>query len=495
MAFTSKLGTADSTLLGDSMVMGIPLTGDVAAVDELVLTEEAVAGFIEGLSDAFGNTETAGTTQEMAVFSVDTLTLTDEAVNQAVEIEDTLALTEVLGLIWESNDAVVDTLALTEEAVPGLDSLLSAIDTLVLTDSADPPAEAFDTIVLTESAELADVTEDFFDPTDTAGVTLELGVEAIDTLILVESLVRGSLVMPVGSDDEMESFDEIYDQAAVEFIQIPTGLRDEAEGGGPTVGDAFDIIALTESTIGSWVLVTGGFSEAAVDTLTLTERADIAIPLAAEDTLTLTESAVGDAGPVAEDTLTLSESAVASVEQTTGLAAVDTLTLSESIGYSVDLVDLSCRYSPFVGTNTDPNAPPPPPTTYTAAGATPGFRLQFPETGAVTDEVIVRDPSFGNIDRLHFSRINHESRGGKLIIFADPIWPKTENQIFSFSGLKLAKVDEIQAFMLAHLGLEIRLIDFEDRLWIGIIKQVQDPKVQDNRERFTISFEFEGEKV
>ena len=94
----------------------------------------------------------------------------------------------------------------------------------------------------------------------------------------------------------------------------------------------------------------------------------------------------------------------------------------------------------------------------------------------MTDEVILRKPNFGNRDRLSFSRVNHESRGGTLIIFADPTWPKIETLVFSLSGLKKTKADEFQTFMKTHLGVEIRLVDQEDRLWQGVITEPQNPK-------------------
>jgi len=51
-------------------------------------------------------------------------------------------------------------------------------------------------------------------------------------------------------------------------------------------------------------------------------------------------------------------------------------------------------------------------------------------------------------------------------------------------------------FMDTYLGQEIRLIDWEDRVWVGVITNPSDPIVQDGPGcQMTASFEFEGTKV
>ena len=56
-----------------------------------------------------------------------------------------------------------------------------------------------------------------------------------------------------------------------------------------------------------------------------------------------------------------------------------------------------------------------------------------------TDNVVLRAPDFGNKDRLGFNRVLRETRGGTLIVFADPEWPKTQTLALNFSGLTQAE--------------------------------------------------------
>jgi hypothetical protein len=120
------------------------------------------------------------------------------------------------------------------------------------------------------------------------------------------------------------------------------------------------------------------------------------------------------------------------------------------------------------------------------------FQLVYPPTGTVTDSVTLRAPDLGNKDRLNFNRINRETRGGTLIVFADPIWPKTQTLVLSFSALKQAEGQDLLSFLENHVGQEIGLMDWESRYWQGVVLK-NDPLVEDSPDRFSIGFEFEGE--
>ena len=121
------------------------------------------------------------------------------------------------------------------------------------------------------------------------------------------------------------------------------------------------------------------------------------------------------------------------------------------------------------------------------------FRLFSPATGTVTDSVTLRAPNLGNKDRLSFNRIVRETRGGTLIVFADPIWPKLETLVLSFSGLTPLRAQQLLAFLETHLGEEIGLLDWEGRCWKGVVMTPTNPVVQDARDSYSASLEFEGE--
>ena len=123
------------------------------------------------------------------------------------------------------------------------------------------------------------------------------------------------------------------------------------------------------------------------------------------------------------------------------------------------------------------------------------FQLSYPAQGIVSDSVTLRAPNLGNKDRLSFNRILRETRGGTLVVFADPIWPKVETLVLTFSGLRTAQARQLLAFLETHLGEEIGLLDWEGRAWKGVVTMPTEPVVQDSRNSFSASLEFEGELV
>ena len=80
-----------------------------------------------------------------------------------------------------------------------------------------------------------------------------------------------------------------------------------------------------------------------------------------------------------------------------------------------------------------------------------------------------------------------------MIVFADPIWPKIQTMALTFSGLTGDDAQDLLRFIKAYLGQQIKLLDWEGRLWVGVITKPDDPIVQDGKEMFSASFEFEGE--
>jgi hypothetical protein len=153
------------------------------------------------------------------------------------------------------------------------------------------------------------------------------------------------------------------------------------------------------------------------------------------------------------------------------------------------------QYTPFQGENTIPNLTTSPPSNVLRdpQGDTGNFSLYQPYLGTPTEEVVLRKPEMDNRDRNAYTRISEETRGGKLIVYADPDWPKVRTLAVTVVGLTEAQVDDLQDFMLSTVGEEIGITDWEGRLWKGFITNPNEPATQDGRSMWTISFEFQGE--
>jgi hypothetical protein len=150
-----------------------------------------------------------------------------------------------------------------------------------------------------------------------------------------------------------------------------------------------------------------------------------------------------------------------------------------------------CPYSPFVGSTTDPAAPqnilknqP------VIDSARRGVTLFYPWS-APTTALDLRGPDFGNRNRLEFQRINRETRGGTLIIWADPIWPKNERLVLNFAGLTEAEGQSALDFIALSLGKEIGFTDWEGNTVHGVIMTPSEPLVRDGRHSLSLGLEIE----
>jgi hypothetical protein len=175
-------------------------------------------------------------------------------------------------------------------------------------------------------------------------------------------------------------------------------------------------------------------------------------------------------------------------------AAVDTCGLTQAITYYVINRRFDLQYCPFVG-STVVGAPTPPPVTLTGplTGITAPFQLVYPATGDVTDSVTLRAPEFGNKDRLAFNRVNREVRGGAIIVFADPMWPKIQTLVLTFTALRSNECQDLLTFLNDYAGMELGLIDWEKHYWKGVMVSDEVSVIEDSFDCYTVSFNFEGE--
>lgn len=224
-------------------------------------------------------------------------------------------------------------------------------------------------------------------------------------------------------------------------------------------------------------------------TMNLTHLGDVTF---IDDILAFTQTATWGFAIDVEDTFSVVDTA-----EVEGLW-VRSLTTTLGIGHILSWYeDTACgrkQYTPFVGENTMASAVTPPADTMqdTQGSLTDRLSLYQPSLGSRLLEVVLRAPEMDNRDRNAYNRVNRETRGGKLTMFADPIWPKVRTLAVTVTGLKTTEKDEYQTFLAATLGQEIGLTDWEGRLWEGVVINPDEPASQDGNERWTISFEFEG---
>lgn len=167
------------------------------------------------------------------------------------------------------------------------------------------------------------------------------------------------------------------------------------------------------------------------------------------------------------------------------------LEITQSSTYLLTNTGIECTYAPSVGTVSSGITPPP--TTAPTLG-TATLTLTWPYA-VPSQTLVLRNPVFGNIDRLEFQRINRESRGGTLLIYADPNWPKQQVMALQIDSLSEEKKVQLVTFLQSSLGQEIGLLDHENRQWRGIITTPDAEITHVGNCNYSVSFEFEGELV
>ena len=239
---------------------------------------------------------------------------------------------------------------------------------------------------------------------------------------------------------------------------------------------------------------------AASNALNISQQVRLSTTADASSSLGLTQEADG---LLSEDALTvidsLQQAAVVQTEAT--LQAISELALRQSLGYVLERDRTDCDYSPFVGGTDEPGllSPPRPklPEPFLGIPESVRFRLAaIPFEDGVTDDIIdLRAPNFGNRERLQSTRINRQSAGGTLQVFADPMWPKVHQLVMQFSALKATQARALLDFIERHVGAEIGLVDHERRVWRVVITNPDEAIVQDGREKFSATLEMEASRV
>lgn len=219
-------------------------------------------------------------------------------------------------------------------------------------------------------------------------------------------------------------------------------------------------------------------------TLTFSDEAERKI--IGEDTLHFVDVATAGKGAEVDDILKFTD--LASANLVISKSVADTLVFQDVASYYVVRSCIELMYSPAIGGTVAGYTAPSP----TAPTLTPGtLTLTYPFVSPTTT-LLLRNPDFSNRDRLSFNRINRETRGGTLIVFADPMWPKQQNLILQISIMSAQMLIDFKTFLALTLGDEIGLLDWEGRQWRGIITNPDGALTHVGRGNRSVSIEFQG---
>ena len=458
---------------------------------------------------------------------------------------------EVLGKGAAKVRATRQYVEILSDAVPG--TIVSALSTIYLSQTINThnvlSVNASSTILLVDSRYL-DQTLGVFStlvPVDTAYVLLNGANLVKSTIELNETVAENSVANKVATDSllltnmvvaSLNNFDasdllsDLHDVANIDhsfYNTSPINLWDKATYTGPTSLTASDLlqstaysvdlitsvatpylIGLVDSALSALVpgtpkaishllsfssqaLGTVIHSDAiaanATDTLIFTELGALNKLTTANHSLVLNDSVVALTSKLLLDNLSLSD--VASINGVFSLTALDQLVLGDAHTYISYPNVIQWVYHPFIGSGMSGQPTPPTAILQSPSPGTGFCQFMYPVISPV-DTIILRNPELGNKDRLQFNRISRETRGGTLLVFADPIWPKIQTLVLTFSYLTQTQTVGLIEFIQNHLGVEVGFVDWERNYWKGIITNVANPVIQDGKNMYTVNLEFEG---
>ena len=497
-ARTASISLAASSAIGPATAADASAVRAVAAESTLVLMVEAATGTVSAASMLslgsaaglctilnvgpvssldLGNVAAETTLRTLAATSaISPATAASATVGRLLTAGSLLTLAAVAAAQKSATNAATSPMSLGSAASVSVVRGVSAASTLALAQTADRNA-----IFAAASA-----LDDLWDEADVA-VVRSLSVQSAVALIQTEETAR-----PWYLDAQTPIQIAGYQYNALTYTYDPTyeGLQDAASVYRPLAAAVQQPIPLVQSAFVVQVKPTA-ISLSAESVLELLGEVHPSPTGDSGNWLVFSQTATVDQCKTTQSALALIGQAAAAHSGPRG--ATSALSLGQAISYSIVLSGIRQQYHPFVGEGVEGAPTPPSVTVEPPPPSELPFQLFYPATGTVTDSVTLRAPNLGNKDRLSFNRIVRETRGGTLIVFADPIWPKLETLVLSFSGLSATQSQQLLAFLETHLGEEIGLLDWEGRCWQGVIMTPTNPVVQDTRDCYSVSLEFEGE--
>lgn len=406
---------------------------------------------------------------------------------------DSVLGTMRLGVL--GGQSIKDTLVISESVVTSIVAL-SAADVLTIVDTATELVthnpSVTDTLSIVDAAnngelQLVHETLSFIET-----VNRNPTPSTADMLSIVNTVVVSHVV--VKSVTDTLSITEANTQSGGNIAVVTDGLG------------IFDAASAHVSTVNRVVTDTLFITETLArlqptqdlgDIITITDTASSTVPDNVLDTLTIVDTALGNRvttgnGPgydptTFHDTLRLVETVF--LNQNITLHVADVLKIGDSVLPFVENPQ-QCSYAIQVGATAAPNIVLPPTVDPTPTGNAT-LTLTYPAVSPSTT-LVLRNPEFENKFQYQKNRINRTTRGGQLIVFADPIWPKLQKLEFTVTYLQGIQMQELQAFLLESIGQTIGLLDWENQQWQGIILNPDAEISNPQRSNWSIALQFQG---
>jgi hypothetical protein len=479
--FTSTLKTSEDVSGIDTDVTGI-CTNDISnRIDGAI--------FVRGATNSVTFTQTAvGTKLKVAYFATSSVTFTQTVAYtqnpQYLTALNSIAFTQTARIPDVLLAVALNTVTFTQTIVRAGTEYVTASSALIFVDQADATLNG----KLTVSRSVLSTID--FTQTATDTVPFKVGI-AESTVTFTQSILA---IFPRS----------LTASSSLEFLQgirhTPISVFAESDLSEifwtvPEEGNVTPVSAGFQQTVG----LTQISGQAPPDSrINFEQRADVVHIRAADGisktaTSTVTFSQVAQVTYGGDSVITFTQTATADLckptkstvefTQAVALEAITTRTTTSTIEFSQSAFHTLTRAGEMCNAQ---NGVVPSLTHYS------DVQFAYPITSP-THTLTLRGPELGNRERMQFQRINRETRGGTLIVFADPIWPKNDHLVMDFVGLTETETSQVRSFIKTTLGKQVTLRDWEGRRWVGVIVSPDNPVVRDGALCMnTVTIELEG---
>lgn len=407
--------------------------------------------------------------------------------------QDTLALSHVLVMNIVKLCSVLDSLSLTHDVVPGAVTFAALSDSLTLSGTA--------TSNLTFTRAIS----------DTLTVTADLTRNIVKTFVISDSIT-------LTADDTSRTIPrlDVHQEVPVshtvahrllgvthlvDALNLSQSLRSN-----PYYAVLSDVLTLSQTLFDNIVRT------ALVHDLSLTHDvvANIIRNISLTDTLALTSSAAKTAAAAISHDLSLTQvlervtndlrhslSLTQSVSAQTSKSLSDVLTIAHAIiGNIVSNQSVSHTLTISHGvvgvTNSVSTCYYAPVSSVLPAAPTLTKSSTVTYTCGI-NSILINAPEIGDTEEMTFQRIVRESAGGTLTGFRQSSWPKSRVLTYTFKNFGCTQTKEdVQAFLRVSLGLQVTLLDYWGRTWVGVITNPDEAYQDISRSTSQITIKFQG---
>ena len=273
-----------------------------------------------------------------------------------------------------------------------------------------------------------------------------------------------------------------------EWVLVYSGLSDSVSlAGGSSTKSNIDYIQWGE-TIDVVRIQVNATAVNAISDLVITDVASTGLTESVSQTLTLTQTTTATLTTTASSSLTLTDAA--GILKVLNLSVTSNLDINAAFELIPDDTEV-CSYDPTIGSSTDQDNPVPRPLSSPFDVSRQSIiTLSHPWTEP-TNSITLRVPELGNKNIIEVQRINRKTRGGTLIVWSDPQWPRNEKMVVDIKALTESKATDLLAFISLTLGKEFGYTDWENNTHKAVLLNPSTAITRGGTCKLSASLEFE----